>query len=145
MKKRITIQHEFVGFIPSDLADRTLYISMEYGTAVHRCFCGCGEKVVTPLTPTDWKLTYNGESVWLHPSIGNWGFDCQSHYLVKGNRVVWANRWSQEEIAAGRAHDRVRKNEKYNRDDFESDQPLRKNDVGKSRNWISRIFNGWFR
>ena len=45
----------YVKFVPEPLDDGTLYIS-EYGTAVHKCCCGCGSEVVTPLGPTDWKL-----------------------------------------------------------------------------------------
>ncbi|WP_353963011.1 DUF6527 family protein [Streptomyces sp. NBC_00365] len=39
--------------------------------------CGCGRKVVTPLAPQEWKLTLDGVSVSLHPSIGNWSFPLQ--------------------------------------------------------------------
>ena len=68
------VRHEFVEFIPSTLNDGVLYISIPYATAVHKCCCGCGEKVVTPLTPTDWSLTFDGLTASLSPSIGNWGF-----------------------------------------------------------------------
>ena len=60
--------------------------------------CGCGNEVVTPLSPSDWELNYNGESISLHPSIGNWSFDCQSHYWVRNNEIVWAEKWSKERI-----------------------------------------------
>ncbi len=33
--------------------ERTLYISIPYVTAAHKCPCGCGEEIVTPLSPTD--------------------------------------------------------------------------------------------
>ena len=59
---------EFVEFIPESLLPTVLYISVEYGTAVHLCACGCSEKVVTPLTPTDWEVTYNGSTLFPHPS-----------------------------------------------------------------------------
>jgi hypothetical protein len=42
--------------------------------------CGCGKKVVLPLHPTHGKLTYDGETVSLSPSVGNWSFPCESHY-----------------------------------------------------------------
>jgi len=103
------LRHEFVKTIPDDLAEGTVYVSIEYATVVHKCLCGCGHEVVTPLSPTDWKLTYDGESVTLHPSIGNWSFDCQSHYWIKGDRVIWAPRWTREEIEAGRACDSLAK------------------------------------
>jgi len=104
-----TVRHEFVDFVPEDLAADTLYISVEYATVVHLCLCGCGERVVTPLTPTDWELAYDGESVSLRPSIGNWSFDCQSHYWIRASRVYWSRRWSRGQIEAGRARDRKTK------------------------------------
>lgn len=112
MKGTIKIAHEFVEYIPDELEDGTLYVSMPLATAVHKCCCGCGNEVVTPLSPTDWKLFYDGVSVSLTPSIGNWNFACQSHYWIKNSRVKWAKRWSREEIDAGRAYDAWSK-EKY--------------------------------
>lgn len=101
----------FVEYIPETLADGSLYISIRYGTAVHKCCCGCGNEVVTPLTSTDWTLSFNGETVSLTPSIGNWSFPCQSHYWITQNRVRIAPPWTREEIAAGREIDRVAKAE----------------------------------
>jgi hypothetical protein len=109
MRKQIVLTHEFVEFIPDDLKEGTIYISIKFATAVHRCCCGCGKEVVTPLSPTDWKLIYDGKTISLDPSIGNWAFECQSHYWIRNNRVRLAARWSPEEIAAGRIHDRVAK------------------------------------
>jgi hypothetical protein len=103
------IRHEFVEYIPTALEEGTLYISIAFATAVHRCCCGCGQEVVTPLTPTDWALTFDGETASLDPSIGNWGFDCQSHYWIRRNRVHWAGRWTAKQIAEGRALDRTLK------------------------------------
>jgi len=79
---------EFVEYIPNELMPRTLYISMHYATCSHLCACGCGARVVTPLSPADWRLTYNGR-VDLAPSIGNGQYNCGSHYLIRENRVVW--------------------------------------------------------
>jgi hypothetical protein len=107
--RRSSLLPEFVEFIPDELADGVLYISITYATAVHRCCCGCGNEVVTPLTPTDWSLTFDGESVSLDPSIGNWNFDCQSHYWITRNQVRWSARWSHEQIESGRHRDRQRK------------------------------------
>jgi hypothetical protein len=50
-----TLEHRFVRNAPRELEPGVLYISMEYATAVHSCCCGCGERVVTPFTPTDWR------------------------------------------------------------------------------------------
>lgn len=93
MKK---LNHKFVEFIPEALDDDVLYVSVIHGTAVHRCCCGCGREVVTPLTPADWKLTFDGETVSLYPSIGNWNFPCRSHYWITKNRVEWAPSWDEE-------------------------------------------------
>lgn len=109
MRKGIVLTHEFVEFIPDDLKEGTIYVSIKFATAVHKCCCGCGKEVVTPLSPTDWKLNFDGKTISLDPSIGNWGFECQSHYWIRNNRVRSAARWSPEEIAAGRAHDRFAK------------------------------------
>ena len=70
--RRTSIDHEFVEFIPSELQEAVLYVSIPYATAVHQCACGCGNKVVTPISPVDWQLLFDGETVSLTPSIGNW-------------------------------------------------------------------------
>lgn len=67
--------HKFVEFIPQVVKEGILYVSIEYCTAIHMYICGCGNKVVTPLSPTDWKLTFNDKSITLHPSVGNWNFN----------------------------------------------------------------------
>ena len=107
------LKHEFVEFIPDELASNTIYISIAFATVAHRCCCGCGSEVVTPLSPTDWKLTFDGETVSLHPSIGNWSFPCQSHYWIDRNGIRWAERWPEERIASGRARDVAAKTRKY--------------------------------
>jgi hypothetical protein len=109
----MVLKHEFVEFIPSDLKEGTIYISMRFGTASHLCCCGCGNKVVTPIRPTDWTLIFDGKTISLNPSIGNWGFKCQSHYWIRNNKVVWAARWSKEKISTGRARDRLAKERYY--------------------------------
>jgi hypothetical protein len=108
-----TLQPEFLEFIPDRLKQGTLYVSMKYATATHLCCCGCGMKVVTPLSPTDWKLSFDGEAVTLYPSIGNGGCECESHYWIKENRVVWARRWTRAEVEAGRSEDRRAKGAYY--------------------------------
>lgn len=102
MKPEVVVAFEFVEFIPDNLKERTLYISVPYCTAVHNCFCGCGREVVTPLSPTAWQLIFDGKTVSLEPSIGSWSLPCQSHYFVTKNRVVWASKWSARRIAKGR-------------------------------------------
>lgn len=113
MTRRYSLNHEFVDHIPDALTDGVLYVSILFATAVHRCCCGCGNEVVTPLDPTDWRLTFDGNSVSLCPSVGNWSFDCQSHYWIRHNQVMWARRWSREKIAEGRARDRFKKAQQF--------------------------------
>ena len=113
MKPVTNLKHEFVEYVPENLKDRTLYVSLTFATVAHKCCCGCGNEVITPLSPTDWKVTFDGESISLDPSIGNWSFDCKSHYWIENSTVRWARRWSQEEIDAGRAYDRLAKKRYY--------------------------------
>ena len=84
------MKHKFVEFIPSEIEENVLYISFEYDVAKHKCACGCGADIVTTLSPARWKLTYDGETVSLNPSIGNWNHKCKSHYFITNDKVVWA-------------------------------------------------------
>lgn len=108
------ITHKFVEFIPETLEDGILYISIEYCTAVHKCMCGCGKEVVTPLSPTDWEIRFNGKTVSLNPSIGNWSFECKSHYWITKNKIYWAEKWSKKKIRANRKSDKQEKGKYYN-------------------------------
>ena len=90
MKPPKALTHEFVEFIPDMIEEGKLYVSIEYATTVHKCCCGCGKEVVTPLSPTDWKLIFDGKTVSLDPSIGNWSFPCRSHYWIRNNWALWA-------------------------------------------------------
>jgi hypothetical protein len=107
--KRKHIRPEFVEFIPEAVKEGVLYISIPYATATHKCPCGCGEIVVTPIKPTDWSLQWNGKTVTLYPSIGNWSFSCQSHYWIAENKIIWARKWSKYEIEETRAEDKLSK------------------------------------
>jgi hypothetical protein len=107
------LRHEFVDLIPDELAEGTVYVSIPYATVVHKCCCGCGNEVVTPLGHTDWQLVFDGESISLTPSIGNWSLPCQSHYWIRWNRVKWAPRWTAAQIGATRAADRAAKEEYF--------------------------------
>jgi|SRR5579862_1318096 len=119
MKRIGQLTHRFVEFIPDVIEEGILYVSMQYATAIHRCCCGCGSEVVTPLSPTDWTLIFDGRGITLDPSIGNWSFPCQSHYWILRGTVRWSGRWSRSRIEAGRRSDRDAK-QKY----FKSDTPL---------------------
>jgi Family of unknown function (DUF6527) len=109
MRPDLIISHEFVEFIPEKLQEKTIYVSFAFATVVHKCCCGCGNEVVTPLSPTDWKLIFDGKTISLDPSIGNWSFPCRSHYWIRRNTVRWAEQWASEEIDAGRTQDALAK------------------------------------
>lgn len=107
------LEHRFVQHIPDTICPGVLFISMEYGTAVHSCCCGCGEEVVTPFTPTDWKMTFDGETVSLHPSVGNWSLACRSHYVIRQGRVIEAGQWTDAQVQAELSRDRAVKARYY--------------------------------
>ena len=100
------LRHSFVETIPASLEEGCLYISIRYRTASHLCACGCATKVVTPIKPAKWNLTYNGETVSLSPSIGRWQLPCKSHYWVRNNQVEWSTGWTDEQIEGGRRRDK---------------------------------------
>ena len=107
------LEHRFCKHIPESVEPGVLYVSMEYATAMHSCCCGCGEEIVTPFTPTDWKMTFDGQAISLWPSVGNWTLPCRSHYVVREGAVTQARRWTDEEIAAERRRDRAAKARHY--------------------------------
>jgi hypothetical protein len=67
VKAPVRFTHRFVEYIPERPEPGMLYVSVPYATVVHRCGCGCGNKVVTPLSPFDWKLAFDGKSISLYP------------------------------------------------------------------------------
>lgn len=113
MTRQTRLRHEFVEAVPEELEDGVLYVSMLFATAVHRCCCGCGSEVVTPFSPTDWSLTFDGRSVSLSPSIGNWSFACRAHYWIDKGGVRWAGQWSPGEVTAGRRRDASAKERQF--------------------------------
>jgi hypothetical protein len=102
-----------VHYMPKDLKPGVLYVSHEFGAAAHLCACGCGAKIRTPLGPTEWTVdeAAGGPSVW--PSIGNWQRPCQSHYIIYRGRVQWEEKWSPEQILAGRRKEEDRRRVHY--------------------------------
>ncbi len=102
----MTIQHKFVELIPKEKEPGILYISLEYAVASHLCPCGCGELVVTSMAPHAWSMTFDGETVSLNPSIGNWSLPCKSHYWIRKGQIRWARTFNDSEIAAVRLRDK---------------------------------------
>lgn len=117
-----------VHYIPKDLEPGVLYISEEFGAAAHLCACGCGAKIRTPLGPTEWSFTETSIGPTLSPSIGNWQQPCQSHYFIRNGQVVWAPKWTQEQIEAGRIDEELRRKAYYD-------------DVYKNKSIFIRIWN----
>jgi len=135
MKRQTALTHEFVEYIPDQLKEGILYISIPFATVAHKCCCGCGQEVVTSLSPTDWMLIFDGQSISLDPSIGNWSFPCKSHYWIRGGKVRWAAMWSQDEIDAGRAADRMAKDKYYGGRDAVPQQDGRKRPFWRKLKW----------
>ncbi len=106
MTRTTSLAHEFVEYVPENVEAGKLYVSIPFKVAVHLCCCGCGVEVATPLSPADWKLTFDGDTVSLWPSIGNWGLPCKSHYWIEEDRVVWAAAWTKKQIASARLRDK---------------------------------------
>jgi len=104
--KRTTITPVFVDSIPEELNEGVMYISETHNIIVHRCCCGCGLEVVTPLSPVDWQLRKNGQTISIKPSIGNWNYPCKSHYWIINNRVEWAGSISSHKIRQVQDRDR---------------------------------------
>ena len=103
------MNHKFVDIIPDNLEEGILYVSIKYATAIHLCACGCKNEVVTPFSQADWQLIFDGKTVSLSPSIGNWSFKCQSHYFIKNNEIIYAQKWTKKEIKNKRKRDKKRK------------------------------------
>lgn len=104
-----TLEHIFIDTIPDELEDGILYISTRFRVIMHSCCCGCKGKVITPLSPVRWEMIFDGKTVSLSPSIGNWNFKCQSHYWIKNSKVKWAGKWSPTEIEEGKSYERKKR------------------------------------
>lgn len=142
-----TLEHRFVRTVPRELNLGVLYISMDYATAVHSCCCGCGERVVTPFTPTDWCMTFDGETVSLSPSVGNWNQKCRSHYVVQRGRILEAGLWSDAQVEAERRRDKKAKNAHYSQSTSSASVPARSVAVQKPQQRLPNVWSrikSWF-
>lgn len=151
MIRHRSLKHRFVEHFPDHLEPGVLYISLEFGSVAHSCCCGCGEEVVTPLTPTDWNITYDGETITLHPSVGNWTLPCRSHYVIRHGRVIEAPPWTEAEIAAERRRDRQAKSQYFGGElpTAAPERPLQTaaepiaTPVNSARSWWQRMLRWW--
>ncbi len=89
---------------------------------------------VTPFTPTDWKMMFDGETVSLNPSIGNWTLACRSHYVIKRGRVIEAGPWTDKQIEAECHRDRAAKMKYYRTPD-----PIQSVGVPLNQKKMSRV------
>lgn len=102
-----------VQYMPKELKPGVFYVSEEFGAAAHLCACGCGSKIRTPLGPTEWALEETDSGPTLDPSVGNWQQACQSHYWIYRGEIIWAPKWTPEQIAAGRRREEKRRDAYY--------------------------------
>jgi hypothetical protein len=109
MQKLMKIKLVRVHYVPKELKSGLLYVSEEFGAAVHLCACGCGSKVSTPLGVTEWALEETATGPSLTPSVGNWQLPCQSHYWIRGGTIVWSTKWTGAQVAAGRREEENRR------------------------------------
>jgi Family of unknown function (DUF6527) len=109
----VTIELQRVHYMPKELEPGVLYVSDEFGIAAHLCACGCGFKIRTPLGPTEWAVNETSSGPSLCPSVGNWQQACKSHYWIRQGEIIWAGKWTPEQIAAGRRHEEERRRAYY--------------------------------
>lgn len=102
-----------VHYMPSELKPGVLYVSGKFDIAMHLCPCGCGSKVKTPLGPTEWLVEETNGGPSLRPSVGNWQQACQSHYWIDSGEILWAEKWTPKQIAAGRLNEEERRRAYY--------------------------------
>ena len=137
------IRHEFVEHIPDQIEDKVLYVSIRFGTVVHNCACGCGQEVVTPLGPEEWRITYDGKTISLAPSIGNWSLPCRSHYWIEGGNVRWARTLSETEVSLGRREARDRRYTYYREASTEATEKDLEAKIGHSPFEQGRLRSKW--
>ena len=128
---RLTLQR--VHHMPRELESGILYVSDEFEVAGHLCACGCRNKVMTPLGPTEWTFT-DTRGPTLRPSIGNWQLPCKSHYWIDGGRIEWSGAWSPEQVERGRRAEEARRREYY-----ESRRPKQETAGARIKRWLGLV------
>jgi len=129
------INLERVHYMPKELRPGVLYVSEAFSAAAHLCACGCGAKIRTPLGPTEWSITETKSGPTLYPSIGNWQQPCQSHYWIRRGEIQWADKWTSEQITAGRQREEQRRRVHY-----ETLEPQSNNGLSRLWRWIKAFF-----
>lgn len=98
----------FVDQIPSEREQGSLYVSIMFRTSLHLCVCGCGNEVWLPIRPDRHRLAWDGDSITMCPSVGNWNFPCRSHYWIRNGRIEWAHEDSVDETDSASAEQQTR-------------------------------------
>ena len=124
MRAPVAFRHVFVDTAPEPLDPGVLYVSTRYRSVVHLCACGCGTTVVTPLRPVDWKLIFDGVSISLEPSVGNWSLPCRSHYWIRNNKAHWAGDMPDWKIAANRERDKRDRDRYFGQNPVDASSPM---------------------
>ena len=136
MQKLNKIKLLRVHYIPKMLEPGVLYVSEEFGAALHLCACGCGLKVSTPIGPTDWTMEETPAGPTLEPSVGNWQLPCKSHYFIREGRILWAGAWTPKQITVGRQAE-----EQRHRAYFEDRARQRGSVLQRAWLWIKNFFD----
>ena len=89
MSKITEFSIQFIELMPEEIQEGVLYISLVYSTTCHKCFCGCGVETFAPISgDSGWALKNNAGVVSLTPSLKQ-RLECQSHYYLTENKVIW--------------------------------------------------------
>lgn len=142
-----SLRQVFVQYIPETLEPGILYVSLEYVTASHLCCCGCGEEIVTPFSPVDWRMTFDGETISLWPSIGNWNLRCRSHYIIDRGRVLVSGQWSATQIAAERQRNEAARTEYFGNTKLSPpvlQTPIVQPSEPQDASWLANLWRRWF-
>ena len=95
--------------MPPVLEEGKVYVSILHDLTEHLCACGCGEEISLRLSPSGWQIEYDGETISISPSIGNWQLPCSSHYFIIQNQTVEAEQWTTTRILAERKQNKRQK------------------------------------
>ena len=92
-------------------------------------------------------MTFDGETISLRPSIGNWNTPCRSHYVINRNRIIEAGPWDEQQIQDERGRDKKAKARFYGTSLGREDEVLAADTTLKTkpRSGRWRRIKQWFR
>jgi hypothetical protein len=138
MTRTTKLRLQRVHYMPKELEPGILYVSEEFDVAGHLCACGCGNKVMTPLGPTEWAFHQAERGPSLRPSIGNWQLPCRSHYWIDAGRVEWSGGWSPDQVDRGRRAEGERRRAYY------ESRKTKDGVAARVKRWLEYVLS-WFR